>query len=158
MRGRYLGGLALIVSGSVAIQGGNSYALFLIVQGTVAFFVGWALLPGSRSRRMAVVVPAYLGAFAQLAGPQCAPALILPFVAWLVVRQRSRLSYLAVVPLLLVTVALAGSFREVADLAFTTPVSGIALVGSAWLASWLDRTAARSLKAQRRGTPGARIG
>jgi hypothetical protein len=140
-RGRYFLGLALIASGAVAIQGGNSYALFLIVQGTVAFLAGWALLPASGARRMWVVMPALVAAFLQLAGPQYAPATVVLLVSWLVVRQRSRISYLAVVPAVIITIALSTSFREVADMPFTSPVTAAAIVGSAWLAQRLDRAA-----------------
>jgi hypothetical protein len=137
-RGRYLVGLALIASGAVAIQGGNSYALFLIVQGSVAFLAGWAVLPATGARRMWVVAPAYVVAFLQLAGPQYAPATVGLLLAWFVVRERSRRSYLAAVPALVVTIALASSFREVADMSITSPITAIALVGSAWLARRID--------------------
>jgi len=140
-RGRLLVGLALIISGSVAIQGGNSYALFLIVQGSVAFLAGWALLPATGARRIWVTGPAYIAAFLQLAGPQCAPAMVVVLWAWLVVRQRRRMSYLALIPALVVTVGLANSFSELSDLPFTSAVTTAALVGSAWLAWRLDSTA-----------------
>jgi hypothetical protein len=138
-RGRYLAGLALIISGSVAIQGGNSYALFLIVQGAAAFVAGWILLPATGGRRLAVVVPALIPAFLQLAGPQYAPGMVVVLAAWLVVRQRRRLSFIALVPALVVTVALSNSFDEVTEMPFTSTVTAAAVVGSAWLAWRLDR-------------------
>jgi hypothetical protein len=137
-RGRYLVGLALIVSGAVAIQGGNSFALFLIVQGSVAFIAGWAVLPATGARRMWVIAPAYVAAFLQLAGPQYAPGTVLLLLAWFVVRQRGRTSYLAAIPALVVTVVLASSFREVAEMPITSPITAVALVGSAWLARRID--------------------
>lgn len=137
--GRYLAGLALTISGAVAIQSGNSYALFLIIQGSAAFIVGWLVLPTSGLRRGLLLLPAFLAAAAQIAGPQMTPALVVLLLAWLVLWRRPAVSYLAAIPLLAVTVAITNSFHDVSSMTFTTPVAALVLVGCAWLARSLDR-------------------
>jgi hypothetical protein len=142
-RTRYLGGLALVFSGAVAIQGGNSYALFLIVHGSVGFIAGWIALPASGLRRGLLLLPAYLAAAAMIAGPQMTPLAVVILAAWLVLWRRRALSYLAVLPLLGVTVAIASSFQDVSAMPFTTSVTAATLVACAWLASFFDRDPAR---------------
>jgi hypothetical protein len=141
--GRYLAGLALTISGAVAIQSGNSYALFLIVQGTLAFIAGWVVLPAGGLRRGLLLLPAYLAATAQIAGPQMTPATVVLLVCWLVLWRRPAVSFLAVIPLLVVTIAITNAFHDVSSMVFTTPVTALALFGCAWLAYLLDRRPSR---------------
>jgi hypothetical protein len=151
---RYLGGLALLFSSAIAIQGGNSYALFLILQGGAAFIVGWIVLPAAGLRRGLLLIPAFVAAAAMIAGPQMSPAAVVLLLAWITLWRRRALSYLAVIPLAAVTVAITGSFRNVSEMIFTTPVTALALVGCAWLARLLDgepaRLSPRLVRSQRR--------
>jgi hypothetical protein len=140
---RYLGGLALLFSGAIAIQGGNSYALFLIVHGSVAFIAGWIVLPAGGLRRGLLLLPAFVAAVALIAGPQMTPAAVVLLLAWLVLWRRRALSYLAVIPLAAVTVAMTGMFQDVSEMVLTTPATALTLVGCAWLARFFDREPAR---------------
>jgi hypothetical protein len=140
---RYHGGLALVFSSAVALQAGNSYALFLIVHGTIGFIAGWFTLPASGVRRGLLFLPAYLSAVAMIAGPQMTPLAAVILVTWLVLWRRRALSYLAVIPLLGVTIAITSSFQDVSAMPFTTSVTAAALVGCAWLARFFDRDPAR---------------
>lgn len=141
--GRFLAGLALTISGALAIQSGNSYALFLIIQGAVAFILGWLVLPASGVRRGLLLLPAFLAVAAQIAGPQMTPALVVLLLAWLVLWRRPALSYLAAVPLAVMTVAIMNSFHDVSSMVFTTPLAAATLFGCAWLAHLLDRRPGR---------------
>lgn len=146
--GRYLAGLALTISGAVAIQSGNSYALFLIIQGAAAVVVGWLVLPTSGLRRGLLLLPVLLAAAVQIAGPQMTPALVIILLAWLVLWRRPALSYLALIPLAVMTAAITNSFQNVNSMVFTTPLAAATLFGCAWLARLLDRrppTVARQL-------------
>ena len=137
--GRYLGAIALLVSSAVAIPSGNTYAYFQIIAGVLVYLVGWLVLPGRILRRLGMLFPALLGVLALLAGPHWLPLLALPFLAWLYVRERSAMSYLAVLPLLAVTVALASRFSQFDVMLPAYGAAALAFVGCAWLARTLSQ-------------------
>jgi len=145
--GRYVGAIALLVSSAVAIPSGNTYAYFQIVVGITVYLVGWLVLPGRILRRIGMLFPALLGVVALLAGPHWLPLLALPFLAWLFVRERSALAYLAVLPFLAVTVALASRFSQFDVMLPAYAASAAAFVGCAWLARTLSQVFPRRSRA-----------
>jgi len=147
--GRLAAGIALLISGAIHLQGANTYALIFLLFGSLAHIAGWLILPARGGRRVGAIVPSFLGVFALLAGPQMLPLLVLPLLAWLWVRQRPAVSYLAVVPLLAITLAFARVFRELSAMPFAFGVSAVVFVGCAWAATALaagasTRSASRS--------------
>ncbi|HEV7951279.1 MAG TPA: hypothetical protein VGP24_16070 [Glaciihabitans sp.] len=152
---RYVAGIALLISGAVSLQSANTYALHFLLLGSVAHIMGWVVLPGPGVRRAWVAVPSLLACWALLTGPQSLPALVVPLVAWLVVRRHPLLSFVSVLPLLAVTLMLANQYRELSDLPLAYAVSAAVLVGSAWLgyalAQWRQRRAPVADRLQRTG-------
>lgn len=90
-RTRLLGGLALIVAGGVAIAGGSAgsaFATALPFLGTIAHVTGWAVLPAVGWRRVWALIPSTVTMWFLLTGPGWLAVLVLPYLGWLLVRQR----------------------------------------------------------------------
>lgn len=136
---RYVAAIVLLVASAVALPSGNTFAIFQIVFGLIGGLVGWFVLPGRLGRRIAAVVPAGIGVAALIIGPQGLPFLVLPLLAWLWVRERSALSYLAALPLLVVGVLMASTFGGWSDMPFAYAVTAATFVGCAWLARTISR-------------------
>jgi hypothetical protein len=88
---RLLGGLVLLVAGGVAIAGGSAgsaFAIALPFLGTVAHVAGWAVLPAVGWRRVAALIPSTFTMWFLLTGPGWLAVLVLPYLGWLLVRQR----------------------------------------------------------------------
>jgi hypothetical protein len=135
--GRLAAAIALTVSGAVAIPSGNTFAFFQIVLGIAAFVVGWCILPARVGRRIAGLLPAFLGVAALLIGAQGIPVLVLPFLAWLFVRERPPASYLAAIPFVALSVALATRFAGFDYMVIALGIGAAIFVGCAWLAAAL---------------------
>lgn len=136
--GRYLAGLALVVSGAASIVSSNTYSLIFLLFGTLAFFAGWIVLPARGPRRAWVILPSYLGVSVLLTGPQSLLGLALPFLAWLLVRDRPARSYLVTILVVVVGVVLATDYQHWTQMPFALGVMVATVVGSAWLAALLD--------------------
>jgi hypothetical protein len=145
--GRLLAGIALLIAGAVNLQSANTYTLIFLLLGSLAHLVGWLVLPAAGGRRVGAMFPSLLGVFALLSGPQALPLLVVPLIFWLWVRQRPALSYVAVVPLLAVTIAFARVFREQTAMPFAFGISAVVLTGCAWAASALAAVASPSASA-----------
>lgn len=132
--GRYLAGLLLVVGGVIQVQGSNVWALPLLLVGTLAQAVGWSILPASGWRRLLVIVPAVGQAWVLLAGPQAIWSIVIPYLAWLLVRHRPLRSYLTAVFPAAAGILLAQSFREYSGMPVALAIAMAVLVASAWLA------------------------
>ena len=131
---RHLGGLALIVSGAVGLQGGNANFGLPLAIGTLAHVVGWWILPAAGWRRIWAVLPSLAATWILLAGPAMVGLLSVPFVAWLLVRHRPAVTLLLGVVVLAVGVALRGVFAEYGGMLPALAIMGVLLLACAWLA------------------------
>ena len=136
---RYVAGLLLLFAGGLALAGSNTYVLSFLLLGTISHVGGWVILPGPGVRRTWVAAPSLVAVWLLLTGPQSVPVLVIPFVAWLFVRQRPALSYLAALPVLAITLIIANLYSEHTAMPLALAVSAIALIGSAWLARFIAR-------------------
>lgn len=133
---RYASGLALIVSGGIAIQGASAYVGFPLALGTLAHAVGWWVMPAAGWRRIWVVLPSLLGTIILLIGPAVVGILAVPFACWLLVRHRPAPTLLLAVPVLVIGLLLRGVYAEYEGMLPALAVMGVLMVTCAWLARW----------------------
>jgi len=133
-RFRYLSGLALIVSGAIAIQGASAYVGYPLAIGTLAHVVGWWIMPAAGWRRIWVVLPSLLGVIILLMGPAAVGLLSVPLVGWLLVRHRPAATMLLAVPVLVIGLLLRQVWAEYDVMLPALAVMGALVVASAWLA------------------------
>lgn len=150
--GRSGGGLWLIVSGGAAIAGSsaaNGFTLLLAALGGGAHLLGWAILPTSGWRRILVMLPSLLAMLTLLPGPAYLSVMVVPFLAWLLVRQRP----LRVTPMAAFVVAagivLARIFPGYDGMLTAATVSLAVTVGAAWAARAVHAASARPRRTRR---------
>lgn len=134
---RYLAGLGLIFSGGIGLQGANTHVLWLLLLGSLTHVAGWWVLPAPGSRRVWASVLGLIGIWLPLTGPQSLAVLALPFLGWLLVRQRPAISHLAVLPVAGVGVLLALVFTEYSQLPLALGIMVATVVLCAWLARFM---------------------
>jgi hypothetical protein len=151
--GRSWGGLWLIVSGGVAIAGSsaaNGYTLLLAALGGAAHLLGWAILPASGWRRIVAMLPSLLAMLTLLPGPAYLGILLVPYLAWLLVRQRP----LRVVPMGAFVVATGIVLARVdpgyEGMLTAASVSLAVVVGAAWAARAVHAASTRPRRTSRR--------
>jgi ABC-type antimicrobial peptide transport system permease subunit len=127
-------GLLLIVAGAAAVQGSNTYALNFLAAGTVVHAVGWSILPAQGWRRVLVVLPATAQTWLFVAGPQWVWTLLVPYLAWLIVRHRPLRSYITVLFPLATSLVLPPFVSEYSGMPLALVISLSVFVASAWLA------------------------
>ncbi len=142
---RYVLGLLLIIGGATSVQGSNTYALGFLVAGTIATAVGWSILPAGGWRRALVVLPVTAQTWVFVAGPQSVFTLLIPYLAWLLVRHRPGASYLTAVFPLATSFVIPPLISEYSGMPLAIIISMAVIVASAWLARLL---AARSASAK----------
>ena len=133
-RFRYLSGLALIVSGGIAIQGASAYVGYPLAVGTLAHVIGWWIMPAAGGRRIWVVLPSLLSVIILLMGPAAVGLLAVPLVCWLLVRHRPALTMLFAVPVLVVGLLLRQVYFEYSGMLPALAVMLVLVVASAWCA------------------------
>lgn len=134
---RYLGGLALIVSGAIGLQGGNANFGLPLAVGTLAHVVGWWILPAAGWRRIWAVLPSLAAVWILLAGPAMVGLLAVPFAAWLLVRHRPAVTLLLGIGVLAAGVALRGVFAEYGGMLPALAIMGVLVIALSWLARWI---------------------
>lgn len=134
---RYLGGLALIVSGAIGLQGGNANFGLPLALGTLAHVVGWWILPAAGWRRIWAVLPSLAAVWILLAGPAMVGLLAVPFAAWLLVRHRPAVTLLLGIGVLAAGVALRGVFAEYGGMLPALAIMGVLVIALSWLARWI---------------------
>ncbi len=140
-RDRIAIGLVLIAGGLVQLQGALTYDLIPLIWGSTAHMAGWLIMPARGWRRLVPLLPSTLVVWLLLAGPAAVITLIVPFLCWLLVRHRPWRSLLAVGPVVLNGVLFATLTRDYAWMPLALAVSALVLVGSAWWAAALARSA-----------------
>ena len=130
--GRYLGGLSLIVSGAVGVQGATGSFPAAIGLGALGHVIGWSVIPSAGSRRIWVALPSLLSVIILLAGPLGLGLLAVPFAAWLVVRHRPLPTFLLALVVLATGIVLKDSDRS--GMLLALGIMAIVIVACAWLA------------------------
>lgn len=133
-RDRHIGGLILIVSGAICLQGGNSQFGMPMALGTLAHVVGWWILPSAGWRRIWAVGPSLAVTWILLAGPAVVGLLFIPLIAWLLVRHRPPITLLLALVVLAVGAALRGVFGEYSGMLPALAIMGVLLGACSWLA------------------------
>lgn len=151
--GRSWGGLWLIVAGGAAIAGSsaaNGFTVLLAALGSSAHLLGWAILPTSGWRRILVMAPSLLAMVALLPGPEYLGALVVPFLGWLLVRQRP----LRVAPMAAFVIAtgiiLTRVYPGYEGMLTAAAVAFAVVVGAAWAARAVHAATARPRRTSRR--------
>lgn len=145
-RSRAWGGLALIVSGGVAVAGANVYTPWLFALGAISHVVGWCVMPSAGWRRVVVLAPSLLGVALVLGGPQFLFGLALPYACWLVVRHRPARSWPTVSFVLAGALLLGRIFTLYSDMLAALGIEAAVIVASVWCARLLhERGGARRL-------------
>jgi hypothetical protein len=127
------------------VQGSNTYALGFLLAGTIATAVGWSILPARGWRRALVVLPATAQTWVFVAGPQSVFTLLIPYLAWLLVRHRPASSYITVVFPLATSFIIPPLISEYSGMPLAIIIAMSVIVASAWLARLL---ASRSASAK----------
>lgn len=133
-RPRLFAGLALIVVGTGLILMTTAYSLPFLLAGSLLQPVGWALLPSTIGRRVAVAVPVLGFTWLMLGGAGFAWCFCVPLAAWLLIRLRPLLSYAVLVLPILTSVVLAATVDDYSVGWISVLVSTVIIVGCAWLA------------------------
>ncbi|GAA1207873.1 hypothetical protein [Rhodoglobus aureus] len=139
---RYFAGLLLIIAGAVHLQGANNYTLIILLIGTTATAVGWSIMPARGWRRMIVILPTISQIWIMLTGPMSMWTLTIPLLAWLIVRHRPLISYLALALPIANGIILPRFFQEYSAMPEALAISTVVLVAAAWLARAIAHSAA----------------
>jgi hypothetical protein len=156
-RWRYGVGLVTIVLGATATNLTSTYSLGFLYLGPIVQLLGWLILPGALWRRLLVVLPCLVAALVLLAGPDFAGAFAVLLAGWLFARHRPTVSYLALLPVIVLSFVLKATLNEYSQNWIGLLAGGVTTVLCAWfgraLAAWWSRH-----RAARRARPGAAVG
>lgn len=140
-RERLVLGLALIFGGGLGLQGASPYILWLLLAGAVAHAVGWGILPGDGWRRIVAAIASSVVIWILLTGPQSLWLLTASLAGWLLVRRRPWRAWFVLVLPLGAGIVLANLFREYEWMPWALAIELAAVVGAAWLAALIARSA-----------------
>jgi hypothetical protein len=133
-RSRAIAGGILIISGAIAVAGADTFVLWLLLLGTVVHVAGWCIMPSAGWRRVVAVALSTPAVLLLLTGPRFIGVLVLPYIAWLLVRHRPLRSYPTLIFVLAAAIILP---RLYGDYSGMLPALGIELTvmaASAWAA------------------------
>ncbi|MDI2098636.1 hypothetical protein [Ruicaihuangia caeni] len=133
-QGRSIAGAALIVGGMIGLQAASTTFLLPLITGTVAHVVGWWIMPAAGWRRHVVVFPCGVQIWLILTGPQSMWTLIVPYLAWLLVRHRPLRSYVTGLFVIAYGVFAASVFSEYSQLLPALAGAMAVIAGSALVA------------------------
>ncbi|MEO6533522.1 MAG: hypothetical protein ABIO06_08095 [Pseudolysinimonas sp.] len=132
---RTVGGGTLIVSGAVAVAGWDNFVPLLMLAGLIAHVIGWSVMPTDGWRRVVAIVISTPAALALLTGPRFVGVLVLPYIGWLLVRDRPVRSYPTVTFVLAGAVVVARLFPDYSGMLPALGIEFAVVVASAW-AAW----------------------
>ncbi|MFF1634432.1 hypothetical protein [Leifsonia sp. NPDC058248] len=135
-RPRLLVGLALICVGTGLVLVTSAYSLPFLLAGSLLQPAGWAVLPSTIGRRVAVVVPVLGFTWLMLGGASFAWCFAVPLAAWLLVRLRPLVSYAVLALPIASSVVLARVVPDYSMAWVSVLVSTFVVVAAAWLARW----------------------
>jgi hypothetical protein len=132
---RTVWGVILIISGAVAIAGVTTTVLWqLLLPGVIAHVAGWCLLPSAGWRRVVAILLSTPAALLLLAGPRFVWVLVLPYIAWLLVRHRPARSYPTVTFVLAGAVILPRIYGDPDGMLPALAIELAVIAASAWAA------------------------
>lgn len=135
-RARWIAGLAMIVVGTACILVTTAYSLPFLLVGSLVQPAGWAVLPSTIGRRVAVVVPVLGFTWLMLGGSGFAWCYAIMLAAWLLVRLRPLPTFAVLVLPIASSLVLPGFVSTYEQGWITILVSSTVIVASAWLARW----------------------
>jgi hypothetical protein len=130
-------GVGMLVGGAALVAQTTVWTIGLGLIGSALHVAGWAVQPARGRTRALVAIPSMLACWTTISGPQAMWVLALCLAAWLAVRERPAVAYLALALPLAVGLGSALVFSHAAD---KTPTFGIVLasvLAGAWLAKAL---------------------
>lgn len=133
-RARTVGGGILIVAGAVAIAGSDTYVLLLLLAGLLAHVAGWSVMPTDGWRRVVAVIISTPAVLLLLTGPRFIGVLVLPYIGWMLVRQRPARSYPTLIFVLAGAVIVARLFPDYSGMLPALGIESAVIVASAWAA------------------------
>ena len=133
-RPRLVAGLAMIVVGTGLILMTTAYSLPFLLAGSLLQPAGWAVLPSTIGRRVAVAVPVLGFSWLMLGGGGFAWCFCVPLAAWLLIRLRPLSAYSVLILPILSSVVLAATIDDYSVGWISILVSTLVVVGAAWLA------------------------
>jgi hypothetical protein len=157
-RWRYGVGLVTIVLGAAATTLTSTYSLWFLALGPLVQLVGWLVLPGALWRRLLVLLPCLVAALVLVAGPDFVGAFAVLLAGWLFVRHRPLLSYLALVPVIVLSFVLKAALNEYGQNWVGLASGAAAMVACAWLARALAIWRWRRVAAWRAARTGGHAG
>ncbi len=135
-RARWIAGLAMIVVGTACILVTTAYSLPFLLVGSLVQPAGWAVLPSTIGRRVAVVVPVLGFTWLMLGGSGFTWCYAIMLAAWLLVRLRPLPTFAVLVLPIASSLVLPSFVRTYEQGWITILVSTTVIVASAWLARW----------------------
>ncbi len=133
-------GLAMVIVGTACILGTTAYSLPFLLVGSLLQPAGWAVLPSTIGRRVAVAVPVLGFTWLMLGGAGFAWCFCVPLAAWLLIRLRPLVSYAVLLLPIASSVVLAKTVDDYAVGWVSILVSTLVVVAAAWLARWVAIT------------------
>jgi len=142
-RWRFTVGLLTILLGAALTNLVSTYSLWFVLLGPCVQLLGWLILPGALWRRLIVILPCLLAALVLIAGPDFAGAFAVLLAGWLFARHRPGRSYLALIPVIVLSFVLKGALNEYSQHWIGLLSGSVACVVCAWLgwalAEWRER-------------------
>lgn len=135
-RPRLVVGLVLLVVGTACILATTAYSLPLLLVGSLMQPAGWAVLPSTIGRRVAVPLPVLGFSWLMLGGSGFAWCYAVVLAAWLLVRLRPLPSFAVLLLPILWSVALPRFVQDYQQGWVTILTSTLVIVAAAWLARW----------------------
>jgi len=157
-RTRTLGGLLLIVGGGLAVAGGSpasAFTNFLLAAGSAAHVVGWSVLPSAGWRRVVAIGPSTFAMWFLLTGPGWLGILLLPYLAWMLVRHRPLAAYPTAIFVFAAAVFAGRAYGE--EYSGMLPALGIVggvMVLSAWAARAVHAAQSQVRRGRKPSEPG----
>jgi len=125
----------LIVSSAVTIAGWDTFVPPpLLLAGVVAHVAGWSVMPAVGWRRVVAVVISTPAVLLLLTGPRFIGVLVLPYIAWLLVRHRPLRSYPTLTFVLAGAVVVARLFPDYEGMLPALGIEALVILASAWVA------------------------
>ena len=142
-RWRFTVGLLTILLGAALTNLVSTYSLWFVLLGPCVQLLGWLVLPGALWRRLIVILPCVVAALVLIAGPDFAGAFAVLLAGWLFARHRPGRSYLALIPVIVLSFVLKGALNEYSQHWIGLLSGSVACVVCAWLgwalAEWRER-------------------
>ncbi|MEY9952651.1 hypothetical protein [Leifsonia sp. EB34] len=133
-RTRWTAGLAMIVVGTACVLVTTAYSLPFLLVGSILQPAGWAVMPSTIGRRVAVVVPVLGFTWLMLGGAGFAWCYAVVLAAWLLVRLRPLPAFAVLVLPIAASLILPLFVTTYAQGWITILTMSVVVVASAWLA------------------------